>query len=111
MRETLQSKIARSDCVRASECVQACVCECACARACARARACVCVCVCVCVCLCVAAGGESVGAACVLQRPRSCFDCAPDWRLLRYESMIISLDKIKKQNESLPSLTEVSIRV
>jgi hypothetical protein len=68
------------------------------------------VCVSVCVCMCVwQLGGESVGAACVLQRPRSCFDCAPDCRLLRYESMIISLDKIKKQNESLPSLTEVSI--
>ena len=96
MRETLQSKIARSDCLRASECVRVSVC--ACVRV--RARACVCV---------WQLGGESVGAACVLQRPRSCFDCAPDWRLLRYESMIISLDKIKKQNESLPSLTEVSI--
>ena len=49
MRETLQSKIARSDCMRVSECVRACVRACVCVRvrACVCARASVCACVCV----------------------------------------------------------------
>jgi hypothetical protein len=73
MRETLQSKIARSDCVRASECVRASVC--ACARVRVRARACVCVCVsvCVCVCVCVAAGGRECGRCLRVATPSQLF--------------------------------------